>query len=92
MFFVGSSRLECGSFIDINFTAIAWLWHRLNSTLLSQLSMYAETAARDSLEQVISEALVHAGSDKSDVRGVCLGVSGVNHPSDQKKIENWIRC
>uniref|UniRef100_A0A1J3IYL1 N-acetyl-D-glucosamine kinase n=1 Tax=Noccaea caerulescens TaxID=107243 RepID=A0A1J3IYL1_NOCCA len=50
-----------------------------------------ETAARDSLEQVISEALVQAGSDKSDVRGVCLGVSGVNHPSDQKKIENWIR-
>jgi N-acetylglucosamine kinase-like BadF-type ATPase len=50
-----------------------------------------ETAARDSLEQVISEALVQSGFDKSDVRGVCLGVSGVNHPSDQEKIENWIR-
>ncbi|KFK44864.1 hypothetical protein AALP_AA1G312400 [Arabis alpina] len=50
-----------------------------------------ETAARDSLEQVISEALVQSGSEKSDVRGVCLGVSGVNHPSDQEKIEKWIR-
>lgn len=53
---------------------------------------YAETAARDSLEQVISEALVESGSDKSHVRGVCLGVSGVNHPSDQDMIQNWIRC
>ncbi|XP_018467677.2 uncharacterized protein LOC108839405 isoform X1 [Raphanus sativus] len=52
---------------------------------------YAETAARDSLEQVISEALVESGSDKSHVRGVCLGVSGVNHPSDQDMIQNWIR-
>ncbi|KAG2304038.1 hypothetical protein Bca52824_032689 [Brassica carinata] len=50
-----------------------------------------ETAARDSLEQVISEALVQSGSDKSHVRGVCLGVSGVNHPSDQEMVQNWIR-
>ncbi|XP_010519065.1 PREDICTED: N-acetyl-D-glucosamine kinase isoform X4 [Tarenaya hassleriana] len=50
-----------------------------------------ETAARDSLEQVISDALLEASLDKSAVRGVCLGVSGVNHPSDQERVSNWIR-
>ena len=57
--------------------------------LVSTLS--TETAAKDSLEHVISEALSQSGSDKSHVRGVCLGVSGVNHPSDQGMVEHWIR-
>ncbi|KAL0705715.1 hypothetical protein Bca4012_072140 [Brassica carinata] len=60
-----------------------------NSVGVSTLS--TETAAKDSLEHVISEALSQSGSDKSHVRGVCLGVSGVNHPSDQGMVEHWIR-
>lgn len=66
---------------------LVWGHHFDSSTFF----MYAETAAKDSLEQVISEALVQSGSDKSHVRGVCLGVSGVNHPSDQEMVESWIR-
>ena len=53
--------------------------------------MLAETAARDTLEQVMSEAFRKSGSKKSVVRAVCLGVSGVNHPHNQARILNWLR-
>lgn len=50
-----------------------------------------ENAAKDTLEQVITEALTKSGSNRSAVRAVCLGVSGVNHPTDQEMILNWLR-
>ncbi|KAL7131170.1 hypothetical protein ABFS83_13G180400 [Erythranthe nasuta] len=50
-----------------------------------------ETAARETLEQVISEALSKAGKNHSAVLAICLGVSGVNHPSDQERIFSWMR-
>lgn len=53
--------------------------------------MLTEIAARDTLVQVMTEALLKSGSKKSDVRAVCLGVSGVNHPDDQERILNWLR-
>lgn len=58
---------------------------------LLSLSVLAETAARDTLVQVMTEALLKSGSKKSAVRAVCLGVSGVNHPNDQERILNWLR-
>ncbi|KAB5534967.1 hypothetical protein DKX38_018053 [Salix brachista] len=50
-----------------------------------------ENAARDTLEEVMAEALSKSGSDWSAVHAVCLGVSGVNHPTDQERILNWLR-
>ncbi|KAG6790854.1 hypothetical protein POTOM_007023 [Populus tomentosa] len=50
-----------------------------------------ETAARDTLEEVMAEALSKSGSNWSTVHAVCLGVSGVNHPTDQERILNWLR-
>lgn len=50
-----------------------------------------ENAAKETLEQVIKEALSRAGKNHSAVLAVCLGVSGVNHPSDQERILNWMR-
>ncbi|KAK6150146.1 hypothetical protein DH2020_017671 [Rehmannia glutinosa] len=50
-----------------------------------------ENAARETLEQVINEALSRAGKNRSAVLAICLGVSGVNHPSDQERILNWMR-
>ncbi|GMP73542.1 hypothetical protein CsSME_00031263 [Camellia sinensis var. sinensis] len=50
-----------------------------------------ETAARDTLEQVMAETLLNSGSKRSAVRAVCLGVSGVNHPTDQERILKWLR-
>lgn len=55
-------------------------------------SCVTENAARETLEQVMAEALLKAGMSHSAVRAVCLGVSGVNHPTDQEMILNWIRC
>lgn len=52
---------------------------------------FTETAARDTLELVMAEALSNSGSKRSAVRAVCLGVSGVNHPNDQERILNWLR-
>ncbi|CAL5409333.1 unnamed protein product [Camellia sinensis] len=49
-----------------------------------------ETAARDTLEQVMAETLLNSGSKRSAVRAVCLGVSGVNHPTDQERILKWL--
>ncbi|XP_058071608.1 uncharacterized protein LOC131220783 [Magnolia sinica] len=50
-----------------------------------------ETAARETLEQVMAEALLKSGSNRSAVRAVCLAVSGVNHPTDQQRILSWLR-
>lgn len=50
-----------------------------------------ETAARETLEQVMADALSKSGSNRSAVRAVCLAVSGVNHPTDQQRIFNWLR-
>ncbi|XP_062106964.1 uncharacterized protein LOC133818229 [Humulus lupulus] len=50
-----------------------------------------EAAARETLEQVMAEALLKSGSNRSAVRAVFLAVSGVNHPTDQEKILDWLR-
>nr|GEX37544.1 hypothetical protein [Tanacetum cinerariifolium] len=50
-----------------------------------------ETLARDTLKQVMMEALSNSGAKQSAVKAVCLGVSGVNHPKDQDRILNWLR-
>ncbi|KAI3746639.1 hypothetical protein L6452_09077 [Arctium lappa] len=50
-----------------------------------------ETAARETLEQVMAEALSKSGSTRTAVRAVCLAVSGVNHPTDQQRILDWLR-
>ncbi|KAK1282646.1 hypothetical protein QJS10_CPB22g00201 [Acorus calamus] len=50
-----------------------------------------ESAARETLEQVMAEALLKSGSNRSSVRAVCLAVSGVNHPTDQQRILAWLK-
>ncbi|XP_071689497.1 uncharacterized protein [Rutidosis leptorrhynchoides] len=50
-----------------------------------------EIAARETLENVMADALLKCGSTRSAVRAVCLAVSGVNHPSDQQRILSWLR-
>ncbi|ERN07672.1 hypothetical protein AMTR_s00155p00052560 [Amborella trichopoda] len=50
-----------------------------------------ETAARETLEKVMAEALFKSGSNRSAVQAVCLAVSGVNHPTDEQRILNWLR-
>ncbi|KAG8659889.1 hypothetical protein MANES_02G090600v8 [Manihot esculenta] len=50
-----------------------------------------ETAARETLEQVMADALSKSGSNRSAVQAVCLAVSGVNHPTDEQRILNWLR-
>nr|XP_048327851.1 N-acetyl-D-glucosamine kinase-like isoform X2 [Ziziphus jujuba var. spinosa] len=50
-----------------------------------------EAAARETLELVMADALSKSGSNRSAVRAVCLAVSGVNHPTDQQRILNWLR-
>lgn len=57
----------------------------------SNFNSVGENAAKATLEQVLSEALTKSGSDRSAVHAVCLGVSGVNHPTDQEMILNWLR-
>ncbi|XP_022740074.1 N-acetyl-D-glucosamine kinase-like isoform X1 [Durio zibethinus] len=49
-----------------------------------------ETAARETLEQVMADVLSKSGYNRSAVRAVCLAVSGVNHPTDQQRILTWI--
>lgn len=39
----------------------------------------------------MAEALLKAGSNRSAVRAVCLALAGVNHPSDQERILDWLR-
>lgn len=60
-------------------------------SFLFSLFEYTETAARVTLEQVITEALSKSGADRSAVCAVCLGVSGVNHPTDRERILIWLR-
>ncbi|KAF5731361.1 N-acetyl-D-glucosamine kinase-like [Tripterygium wilfordii] len=50
-----------------------------------------ETAARETLEQVMADALAKSNSNRFAVQAVCLAVSGVNHPKDQQRILNWLR-
>ncbi|KAL2494305.1 Actin-like ATPase superfamily protein [Forsythia ovata] len=57
----------------------------------SNYNSVGENAARETLKQVMAEALLKAGTNHSAVRAVCLGVSGVNHPTDQEMILNWMR-
>ncbi|KAF8410676.1 hypothetical protein HHK36_003208 [Tetracentron sinense] len=65
-------------------------WKMKSYFLLGVLG-FTETAARETLEQVMAEALSKSGSNRSAVRAVCLAVSGVNHPTDQQRILNWLR-
>lgn len=55
------------------------------------LSVLTEIAARETLERVMAEALSKSGSTRAAVRAVCLAVSGVNHPTDQQRILDWLR-
>lgn len=58
----------------------------------SNFNSVGENAARETLEKLITEALSKAGKNHSAVIAVCLGVSGVNHPSDQERTLNWMRA
>jgi len=51
----------------------------------------SESTALETLEQVMTQALALANTDRSAVQAVCLAVSGVNHPSDQLRMLEWIR-
>jgi len=50
-----------------------------------------ETAARETMEQVIAEALMKSGSHRSAVQAVCLAVSGVNLEIDRLRMLQWLR-
>ncbi|CAA6668081.1 unnamed protein product [Spirodela intermedia] len=39
----------------------------------------------------MSEALHKSGRSHSAVKAVCLAVSGVNHPTDQQRVVDWLR-
>lgn len=39
----------------------------------------------------MSEALHKSGRTHSAVKAVCLAVSGVNHPTDQQRVVDWLR-
>lgn len=58
---------------------------------LRVLIFLLETAARETLEGVMAEALLKSGSTRSAVLAVCLAVSGVDHPTDQYRILSWLR-
>lgn len=60
-------------------------------SMLMHFCNTTDAAARETLEQVMAEALSKSGSTRSAVRAVCLAVSGVNHPTDQQRILNWLR-
>lgn len=59
--------------------------------MFTEVPYFTETAARETLEQVMANALSKSGSNRSAVRAVCLAVSGVNHPTDQQRLLNWLR-
>ncbi|OAY71333.1 N-acetyl-D-glucosamine kinase [Ananas comosus] len=50
-----------------------------------------EIRARETLEKVMAQALLQAGSNRSAVSAVCLAVAGVDHPIDQQRLLNWLR-
>ncbi|KAF7096161.1 hypothetical protein CFC21_098152 [Triticum aestivum] len=56
----------------------------------SNRNSIGENAALETLEQVMMQALTMANTDRSAVVAVCLSVSGVNHPSDQQRMLDWI--
>ncbi|VAI76131.1 unnamed protein product [Triticum turgidum subsp. durum] len=56
----------------------------------SNRNSVGENAALETLEQVMMQALTMANTDRSAVVAVCLSVSGVNHPSDQQRMLDWI--
>ncbi|KAF7109229.1 hypothetical protein CFC21_109527 [Triticum aestivum] len=56
----------------------------------SNRNSVGENAALETLEQVMMQALTTANTDRSAVVAVCLSVSGVNHPSDQQRMLDWI--
>lgn len=49
-----------------------------------------EAAARETLEQVIAEALMKSGCHRSAVQAVCLAVSGVNLEIDRLHVLQWL--
>ncbi|CAN6454688.1 unnamed protein product [Victoria cruziana] len=49
-----------------------------------------EASARETLEQVIADALLISNSKRSAVRAVCLAISGVEHPRDEQRILKWL--
>lgn len=59
--------------------------------MLPLITSSTEIAARETLEQVMADALSKCGSKRSSVRAVCMAVSGVNHPTDQQRILSWLR-
>lgn len=50
-----------------------------------------ETEARETMEQVMAEALMKSGFHRSAVQAVCLAVSGVDHEIDRLRILQWLR-
>ncbi|KAK6142230.1 hypothetical protein DH2020_022578 [Rehmannia glutinosa] len=56
------------------------------SWLSDRAGFYIKSAARETLEQVMADALARSASTRSAVQAVCLSVSGVNHPTDQHQI------
>ncbi|XP_031500144.1 uncharacterized protein LOC116264197 isoform X2 [Nymphaea colorata] len=50
-----------------------------------------EASARETLEQVIADALLNSNSKRSAVRAICLAISGVDHPRDEQRILKWLR-
>lgn len=52
---------------------------------------FAESAARETLEKVMADALAASRSTRSSVQAVCLSASGVDHPKDQHRILTWLR-
>lgn len=58
---------------------------------VSLITSSTEIAARETIEQVMADALSKCGSKRSFVQAVCLAVSGVNHPTDQQRILGWLR-
>lgn len=67
------------------------LFSSFDILIFSSFINSTESASKDTLEQVMAEALCKSGSNWSSVRAACLGVSGVNHPKDQERILNWLR-
>lgn len=50
-----------------------------------------ESAARETLEQVMADALAKSESTRYSVQAVCLSASGVDHPKDQHRLLDWLR-
>eukprot|EP00252_Welwitschia_mirabilis_P022689 TRINITY_DN6219_c0_g1_i1.p1 TRINITY_DN6219_c0_g1~~TRINITY_DN6219_c0_g1_i1.p1 ORF type:complete len:354 (+),score=84.01 TRINITY_DN6219_c0_g1_i1:342-1403(+) len=57
----------------------------------SNYNSVGEAMARETIEEVIKEALKQSGCDQSDVQSVCLAMSGVNSQSDQQLVLQWLR-